>query len=568
MFSKRHILILFLITVILASVSQVSAEDLNSTDAEMTIGNGEIALDESDFKTFSDLNTIINGNSDKNVYLNDDFRFNSSSDSKFEQGINVTRQVTVHGNNHVIDADNQARIFIASNKKIVFRDITFTNGHVRYEGNHINGGAIYGDFTCINCTFTKNSAVNAGAVHGGTVINCTFNDNYAYYWGGAMYYGSVYNCTFIDNSADYGGALWYCFSCENSVFINNFASLDGGAVNTAPVRNCTFINNYAKYGGALYMKGVYDIFECLDSDFINNSAVLGGSIYYDKDISDNADSKFSAVNCSFTGNHADNGGALYNSNGFDSMFADNSASESGGAMYRGMAKRSVFTNNSADNGGALYNGVSVDNAFDANSAYSGNDTSGTAFKSGVIITASKVETVYNVGKNLIVKLMDSKGNALSKKTVYVNLNGKTYKEVTDAGGQARISSYNLAPKTYTAAVTFNGDDNYVKECVKAKVVVKKATPKLTAKAKTFRLKDSAKKFTATLKNNKNKAMKNVKITLKVNGKTYSAKTNSKGQAVFKLSRLAKKGTFKATVKYAGSKCYNAKSVEAKISVKK
>lgn len=76
-----------------------------------------------------------------------------------------------------------------------------------------------------------------------------------------------------------------------------------------------------------------------------------------------------------------------------------------------------------------------------------------------------------------------------------------------------------------------------------------------------------KKYVVTLKTNKNKVMKNTKVTLKVNGKTYSAKTNSKGQSTIKINKLTKKGKFTATIKYAGNKYYNAKTVKAKITVK-
>ncbi|WP_405295860.1 hypothetical protein [Methanobrevibacter sp.] len=37
--------------------------------------------------------------------------------------------------------------------------------------------------------------------------------------------------------------------------------------------------------------------------------------------------------------------------------------------------------------------------------------------------------------------------------------------------------------------------------------------------------------------------------MKVNGKTYKAKTNAKGKAVFKIKKLSKKGKFKATIKF-------------------
>ena len=100
------------------------------------------------------------------------------------------------------------------------------------------------------------------------------------------------------------------------------------------------------------------------------------------------------------------------------------------------------------------------------------------------------------------------------------------------------------------------------------MVVKKATPKLTAEAKTFKVKVKTKKYTVTLKNNKNIALKNTKVTLKVNGKTYSAKTNSKGQATFKITKLTKKGTLKATIKYAGNGYYTSISKTAKIKITK
>ena len=63
-------------------------------------------------------------------------------------------------------------------------------------------------------------------------------------------------------------------------------------------------------------------------------------------------------------------------------------------------------------------------------------------------------------------------------------------------------------------------------------------------------------------------MKKIKLTVKVNGKTYSAKTNTKGQATFKLKKLTKKGSFSAVVTYAGSSIYNSVKKTVKITVKK
>ena len=184
-----------------------------------------------------------------------------------------------------------------------------------------------------------------------------------------------------------------------------------------------------------------------------------------------------------------------------------------------------------------------------------------------VITASDVSTVYNGGKYIVIKLKDVNGKAVSGVKVTVVLGGKTFTPTTK-NGQAKVSTNGFAPvKTYKATITFKGNSKYDKSTTTAKVTVKKATPKLTAKAKTFKKSVKTKNFVVTLKTNQNKVMKNTKLTLKVNGKTYKATTNAKGQATFKITKLTKKGKFTATIKYAGSKYYNAKTVSAKITVK-
>ena len=183
------------------------------------------------------------------------------------------------------------------------------------------------------------------------------------------------------------------------------------------------------------------------------------------------------------------------------------------------------------------------------------------------LTAGAITATYNIDKQLVITLKDSKGNALSGLSIKILINGKTKSLTTDKNGQVKVSTNGLAPKVYTASISFGGNAKYDKSTKSVKVTVKKAGPKLTAAKKTFKKSLKTKSYTVTLKTNNNKVMKGIKLTLKVNGKTYSAKTNSKGQATFKITNLKKNGTFKAVVKYAGNACYNAKTVNTKIIVK-
>ena len=99
-----------------------------------------------------------------------------------------------------------------------------------------------------------------------------------------------------------------------------------------------------------------------------------------------------------------------------------------------------------------------------------------------------------------------------------------------------------------------------------KIRILKENTKIAAKKKTFKRSKKVKKYTITLKDSKKKAIKKVKVTLKVNGKTFTAKTNANGKATFKIKKLTKKGTFISKVKFSGNYYYNTISKKVKIRV--
>ena len=188
-------------------------------------------------------------------------------------------------------------------------------------------------------------------------------------------------------------------------------------------------------------------------------------------------------------------------------------------------------------------------------------------KLGTALAAPKVTATYNVAKNLVVTLKDSNGKTLANKKVSVKVGtiSKTLK--TNSKGQVSVNVANLVPKTYTAKVSFNEYNDYKGSSLSVKVVVSKGVTKMVAKAKTFKVKTKTKKFYVTLKDSKNRVLKGKKLTIKVNGKTYSATTNKKGVATFKITKLSRKGTFKSKITFKGDKWYKAISKTVKIKVK-
>ena len=200
-------------------------------------------------------------------------------------------------------------------------------------------------------------------------------------------------------------------------------------------------------------------------------------------------------------------------------------------------------------------------------------------KSGTLILGSnfvQYAVEYSAGergKYFKVQLKDAKGIALADKTVFIVYNGKKLQKVTDANGYVSEQINQKDAKVLTVTATFLGDDNYDATMSVYSITINKKPVKLTAPAKIYSASAKTKKYTVTLKTVKGASAdgktyfgKGKTVTLKLNGKTYSAKTNSNGQATFAL-KITKKGKFTALIKYAGSTTYKAVSKSVKITIK-
>ena len=152
------------------------------------------------------------------------------------------------------------------------------------------------------------------------------------------------------------------------------------------------------------------------------------------------------------------------------------------------------------------------------------------------LTANNVVMDYKDGSKYKV-LVTKDGKAVAGEVVKITFNGKTNNMKTDKNGYATLS-LDGAPKTYAIKAEYMGVTKSskvtIKNVLKAKSISKK-------KAKTI-------KFQATLKTSKGKAITGKKITFKLKGKKYTAKTNKKGVATISIKKL-KVGKYTITSKY-------------------
>lgn len=314
-------------------------------------------------------------------------------DVDFKNTTSQQRSLVITGQgseNTILDGDGISGLLELSKVTATISELSVRNGSAQEATGHVywgdgtdsrvtfGGGVLITNSTVTfeDCRFTSNQAYNGGAIYGefATIMvdRCAFQQNQASS-GGAILMGDDHN--------DWSGAD-NTLTLSDSVFEQNSAIRDGGAIDgdgnfALSVINTTFVDNAAgRRGGAI----VHDSdccntnrfdFKVVRSQFGNNSAKSGGAIAYASD----RDEGFATLitQSSFTENTAVNGGALYSTDDFGpdtrqlgyirkSLFAHNSATKQGGAIYQTDHSTLHITNvtmsdNTAVTGGAaVYNG--------------------------------------------------------------------------------------------------------------------------------------------------------------------------------------------------------------------
>ena len=197
--------------------------------------------------------------------------------------------------------------------------------------------------------------------------------------------------------------------------------------------------------------------------------------------------------------------------------------------------------------------------------YSGDGKYAQTSKSSVVVkehvpviklTASNLSMLYTSGKYFKVRLT-SDGQPLANKQVKITINGKTYTKTTDKNGYASMK-ISLAPKAYSVKATYGNVTITKKVAVKSIITAKNINAKRSAKTV---------KIKVTLKKVNGKYLKNKKVTLKFNKKTFKAKTNKKGVVTFTIKNSVYK-KLKVGKKYTYQVIYGKNKVKKTIKFKK
>ncbi len=362
----------------------------------------------------------ISSTADLLVLQNVDFMHNTAANNG--GAVESTGLVVITGGNVLTNAA-LAGGGIHSLADVLVTGTTFISNSASSAINDSKGGAISagGMLTATNVLFEDNYAQTGGgaaSAAGMTVRNLWLERNLVYSNGGALVGESsdtvskLENVTIIESSASGNscGALLFNGSVfiTSSVFMSNTAAGMGGAacLNYSgsagnSVFDSAFISNTAAfYGGAISTIGRTTI---ISSTFQRNTGSLGGAL------------QLSNVSFAFL-------------NVVDSVFLDNAASETGGAIYALKAvsvTTSQFENNSAvGNGGALYAHLTLlvtGTTFTSNTA----GTNGGAVLARIAVTATNNEFRANTATA-------GNGGAWAAQSAWVS--GTTFADNT-AGGK-------------------------------------------------------------------------------------------------------------------------------------
>ena len=168
--------------------------------------------------------------------------------------------------------------------------------------------------------------------------------------------------------------------------------------------------------------------------------------------------------------------------------------------------------------------------------------------------------------SIIFILKDKLGNSMANMKFTVLYDGKKYVRTTDSTGHFNLSLSLKNDVSNELTISFAGDDKYNSFSKAISVNIARKSLDLIVSNKAYKAKASKKVLTATFKLNNGKGIVGKIVRFTINGKTYTAKTNSRGVASVNVN-LSRKGTYNFKAEFLGDKTYAPIKKTAKLVIK-
>lgn len=188
-------------------------------------------------------------------------------------------------------------------------------------------------------------------------------------------------------------------------------------------------------------------------------------------------------------------------------------------------------------------------------------------KISTIITVSNIQYNYASNNKITIYLKDAQGNLLVNKIISIVIsNFNSYTICTDNKGCA-IFNFKVVPKTYTATISFKGDNNYLASKKTVNIIIYKSSTSISMPIVKLYMPYYT-YLSIQLKDSKSNAISKKILYLSISGvhKIYKLTTDSRGIAKLKFANKIR--IYNVLVKFKGDNCYFSSSKKSKIIINK
>jgi hypothetical protein len=605
---KRYLFILILVC--LFTISAVSAADnttndiasIDETTDEFTNVEDNLVIlkEKNNIETFTDLNAKINNNTKSNIYLNNDYYYDVSSDLDFKDGITTNRDITIYGNGFTISGENTANKGGAMYNSIAAHSIFkgSSEGDNTYDTDmpkailtisNSTSTYNYGDKFIVNFTTVNGIPISDANITIRIYKNNTFIDSYYFLSGDGwiinLYPGDYNAVLSVENQAYIVEPVNVAFKInkiDTTLTVHDVVVASGSPAEVSvTLKDC--------YGNPV--KGVKVKIVVGDSVLTTTTDIHGQVNWIILDLAP-GEYRISA-----------------RSSGVDSRYAESKAYGKA-IVYTGRIDTTltvpdiIVIGNSSDDVVAtlkdcygnpvkgvkvkiVVGDLSIINKTDANgqvsldiSRLAPGEYKISARSSGVsgtyneakatakaIVSAEKLDTTLTVpdiiiiGKNVVVAtLKDCYGNLISGVPVKIVIGNLTKTVNTDANGRVSLDISSLAPGEYDISARSSGVNDIYKEAkVTSKTIISKDKLDTTLTIHDVVVASgSPAEVSATLKDCYGNPVKGVKVKIVVGDSVLTIATNIHGQVNWIILDLAP-GEYRISARSSGADSRYAES---------